>query len=519
VSDLPPGFEIDPPAGGSGGAPGLPPGFEVDQPTPQPSMGADVAKSVGVGAGKGLIDFAGTAGDAANLLTKGSKMASDYLANTFGFDKGPEPTGPLLPTSGGIQKAIESKTGEFYQPKTTAGKFAGAITEAAANPLSYVGPGGMAGKLASAVATGAGSEGAGELAQKYAPEAEPYARFAGGMFGGTTVGKLSASVENTMRARGIPTTQDLHNASDAAYDNARNLGVQYQPANVAHLRDDIERTLIQEGHRDDPLSQGTFLRVRELGNTAGGINPEFSDIESVRKSLNRVRKQVNPATGGPTEDARAANIAIDHIDDFFRDPTNAIPAHQGIAQQAAQFAEEGRGNWGAMARSQQIEDALARGQRNAAATGSGANIDNALRQQVKNILNNPRRARNFNNNDRRIMEDIVAGNPIQNSERLFGKLAATGIVSASGVAYLAHLMGLGPAGAVLLPAAGYAAKKASESITRNRYQNLLQNIRMDSPVGRANPVRPRASTGPAAVRSALTTPRLYVSPGSNPYAP
>jgi hypothetical protein len=104
-------------------------------------VGADVAKSAGVGVGKGLIDFAGTAGDASNLLAKGSKIAGDYIGGLMGFEPSPELHAPIFPTSAGIQKAVESKTGQFYEPQTTAGKFAGAITETAANPLSYVGPG------------------------------------------------------------------------------------------------------------------------------------------------------------------------------------------------------------------------------------------------------------------------------------------------------------------------------------------------------------------------------------------
>jgi hypothetical protein len=213
-----------------------------------------------------------------------------------------------------------------------------------------------------------------------------------------------------------------------------------------------------------------------------------------------------------TADARAASRAIDRIDDFLEDPSKAVLGHQGLAQQQAQFAAEGRANWGAMARSQQIEAALSRGDLNAAATGSGANVDNALRQQVKQILNNPRRAKNFTADDRAIMRDIVMGNPVRNSARLLGKMAATGIVSMAGSQYLAHIMGLGAAGHVAALAAGYTAKKAGDIMTRNRYQSLLENIRMDSPLGQANPVGPRASAAPYAIRSALTTP-------GHPYAP
>jgi hypothetical protein len=495
--------------------------------TPSTGVGTDVAKSAGVGLGKGLINTAGSVGDITDLGAKGIETASNYISDALGIQRYERPKTPSvlnnIPTSESLQKRVEGVTGQFYQPQTTAGKFAGAIGETAGNPLSYVGPGGLAGKIAGAVATGAGSEGAGELAQKYAPEAEPYARIAGGLLGGAAAGTASAAVENTMRARGISTTQDLRNAADTAYGNARALPVERTPGQLAILRDQIRRDLIKQGHRADK-SGGTFSRIEELPDPPTpeypGGNRTFSDIEGVRQSLRDIAGEVD-ARGMRTADARAATRAIDRIDDFLEDPSKAVAGHQGLAAQQADFAREGRENWGAMARSQQIEAALARGQRNADSAGTGSNVDNTLRQQVKQILNNPRRAKNFTNDDRQIMEDIVAGNPIRNSARLISKLAATGIVSATGVLALGHLMGLGPYASGALPVIGEGTRRLGIAMTRNRYGRLLENIRMDSAVGRANPIGPRASAAPAIARAAATTPgnqRLYVSPG-NPYAP
>lgn len=490
---------------------------------PQPSVGADIAKSGGIGLAKGLIAAAGLPGDAANLLTKGVHGATNYIADTFGLEREPEPTGNILPTSDEIQKYIESKTGKFYTPQTTAGKYTGAVAETVGNPFSYLGPGGMLAKLTAAGLTGVGSEAAGEAAHEYAPGMEPAARFIGGLLGGSAAGAVSATTQNIMRARQIPTTAELQAAANQAYGAARSLGVEYTPSKLVLLRDQINRDLLKQGHRADK-SGGTFARIEELPDpptpSMPGGNRDFSDIEGVRQSLNDIRGEVD-ALGRRTADSRAANIAIGHIDRFLEDPMNAIANHRAIAQQAADFAKEGRGNWAAMSRSQAIEQALSKGELNAAATGSGQNIDNALRQQVKNILNNPRRAKNFTNDDRAIMQDIVAGNPVRNSARLIGKMAATGIVSAAGVEYLSHMMGLGPAGHMLLPAAGYAAKKAGDIMTRNRYNRLLQGIRMDSPVGRSLNLPERANVSPYAVRSALTAPNdnPYTGPNLGPLQP
>ena len=127
------------------------------------------------------------------------------------------------------------------------------------------------------------------------------------------------------------------------YDAARSLGVEYRPSRVQALEDDIRNTLLNRGYRGDNAG-GAFRRTEEITDPPTPANPggnrDFSDIEGVRKSLNRLRKEINPQTGMPTENASAARIAIDKIDDFLGDPTNAIAGHQFIAHHAAELAKK-----------------------------------------------------------------------------------------------------------------------------------------------------------------------------------
>src|SRR4051812_29953129 len=94
-----------------------------------PSVGGDVAKSAGVGLGKGAIGLAGFVGDMSNLGAKGIETASNYVSDKLGVEPYKRPAGPSLldnvPTSASIQKGIEDNvTGKFYQPQTTPGKYA-----------------------------------------------------------------------------------------------------------------------------------------------------------------------------------------------------------------------------------------------------------------------------------------------------------------------------------------------------------------------------------------------------------
>ena len=146
----------------------------------QPSVGMDVAKSAGVGLAKGGIGLAGLPGDIAELGARGINAAVQGVGKLTGLNVGPSRQ-PLAPTYGSedIQKAIESKTGPFYQPQTGLGKFAQTAGEFA--PAVIGGPETLATKLATrvalpaAAATGAEAAGAGPIGQTAAALAAPTA--------------------------------------------------------------------------------------------------------------------------------------------------------------------------------------------------------------------------------------------------------------------------------------------------------------------------------------------------------
>jgi hypothetical protein len=148
----------------------------------QPSVAADVAKSAGTGLAKGVLGAGGFFGDVSDVGAKGIRAASDYISNKLGIDPyrppspGESPTIDAIrtavqavPTEKSLQSAVESQTGKFYEPQTAAGRYTEKAAEFAGNPLSYVGPGGLVGKGISAAGAGLGSEAAGDVADKFAP--------------------------------------------------------------------------------------------------------------------------------------------------------------------------------------------------------------------------------------------------------------------------------------------------------------------------------------------------------------
>ncbi len=184
------------------------------------STDEDVARSAGSGALRGFAGFLGVGGD----LSKGLGAATEKLkaagvpvdeARTSMLDAMPEwlrkyhqpqqtvtglvtgapPTPRPVIGSSEIRGAIESAAGApvtNYKPETRAGKYAGTIGEFGGNPLSYLAPGTIPAKLLGVVASGAGSEAAGQATE--GTKAEPYARVAGAMGGALLPGAAARVV-------------------------------------------------------------------------------------------------------------------------------------------------------------------------------------------------------------------------------------------------------------------------------------------------------------------------------------
>jgi hypothetical protein len=182
-------FEVQPAAAPSGLVtdPEILKHFDTGE-SDKPSVVADVAKSIGSGAVSGPVIAAGTPGDLSNLLAKGSKVAGDYIAGKMGFGPSPEIAPPILPTSEGIKQSIgnENPIGQAinYDPQTNWGKLAKSGAETAANPFSYLGPGGVLAKGATAAASGVGSEAATQATENAKPWVKAVAPLVGAIAGG-----------------------------------------------------------------------------------------------------------------------------------------------------------------------------------------------------------------------------------------------------------------------------------------------------------------------------------------------
>jgi hypothetical protein len=162
---------------------------------PQVSTTEDVLKSGGVGLAQGAIEIPGLIGDTQQLAGNIAGGAARMFGAGDEFQAGlrdkvarlavplPGVIGNLAPTSEQLRGSVENVTGDFYKPQTTPGEFA--YSAGRFIPSTMMGPGSTAMKLGVGVASGLGSEAAGQATK--GTELEPYARVAGAVAGGVPV--------------------------------------------------------------------------------------------------------------------------------------------------------------------------------------------------------------------------------------------------------------------------------------------------------------------------------------------
>lgn len=142
------------------------------------SVLGDVAKSAGVGLAQGALGFATLPGNLESL----ARLGIDKGASVLGFEDPKLSESTILPTYNDAKGLVEKYTGQFYEPKTTAGEYARTVGEFAPT-AAFGGPAvGATARAVNVLAPAVVSETAGQLTKGTA--AEPWARAGGALAGG-----------------------------------------------------------------------------------------------------------------------------------------------------------------------------------------------------------------------------------------------------------------------------------------------------------------------------------------------
>lgn len=286
---------------------------------------------------------------------------------------------------------------------------------------------------------------------------------AGGAIGG--VGHKIANAFATRAARAsLPTQEAIVDAGNAAYRAAEDAGVIFTPKAAETLRGRVVDKLADMGY-DPALQPGAAAVVRRLEELQGQ-NFTLKGLDTIRKVASNGYMPMTQT--GAKSNNKAVTQIINMIDDLVDNPA-ADDILTGNAELGSQAISAARDFWSRQAKAERVQSAIRMAEDRASTTGSGANIDNAIRQNLNKIIKSPR---GFSQVEQDLLRTAARGTPTRNALRLAGKFAPTGVISSvlsGGAGY-----GLaGPAG-LLLPVAGAGAKAASDALTKKSAQELVE---------------------------------------------
>lgn len=348
-----------------------------------------------------------------------------------------------LPETRDILSTLTGGESEYVAPGT-AGEYISTIGEFAGGAGASAGPRAM---LKYGVAPGLASEAAGQATEGTA--LEPAARIAGAFFAPMAVNTANKTV-NAMfkRAATRPSVEALKDAKNAAYRAVDQSGVKL-PANIA---DDIAaRANAAAASRNyvPDVDKQTLASLKILENQSG--KPlTIGELDKIRQGLSK------RYSAAPNE------VAILDMIDIVDDAIQNAPGG-GELMSAARLANS------RFKKSELIEDAFKKAADQTAAAGTGGNLVNKYRQAVSNIINNPRRAKYFSQEEIDFMRQFVQGKLTENMMRLIGKLSpdSSGLMAflnLGAVATNPAMIGASMAGAVSKRAAEASAMRGADAI-------------------------------------------------------
>lgn len=469
----------------------LPAGFE------QPSLGADVAKSIGSGLGSATISTLGSLGDLRGYMSRGVdalgaelgispstvaavKNAAGYLA----------PLTAHAPTSDQLRATVTDPiVSPDYKPQTLAGNFA--KTGAEFTPgLLMGGPEGLGARLATNVALPAiGSETAGQITKGTA--AEPYARVLGAFVGGAGATKaLNAASEAGIRNAITPSLEDLKTTTGANYDAIRDANVgRPLPANALdQTADEVVKALNAKGQR--PINAGELHGVVDAMRTPATEGaPDVADLLAARAAIKDVGG--NPA---------GAKIALGKVED-------AIDKYSPGTMDQLRAQDQ---NWSAFRTGEALDKNIARAEDSANGANSGLNLGNRILQRAT-ALKNSKQWDYMNAAQKAEVQKVIDMTSTQKGLRSLANLAGKGHGLGLPVfsEFISDVLGLHPGvGAAIGLVGGRGLNALYNRSVSNAANAASDAIRRASPMGQQMAERLYVSPNPSAVGSGVRAGRI-----------
>lgn len=423
---------------------------------PFAGVGAIPGAAGGV-ASLGLANLGATAYNAASPLWNGQQMQlpSETIRQQMqkvGVGEAPRTTGERILSAG-----VEGAAGGFGNA-AAANQFANLVSSPTTRRVLTVL--GEAPKAQTAAGAGSAAAGQGAAELGLGPTAQLAASLAGGVAGGYA---------GATRPK-IVTPEAITAKAQAAYKTAEDAGVAFTPSSVATLGAETRQALSSDPNVQfhPTLHPRISVALKELDDLAANANGpiSFSRLEMARRVANEARKSVDPS------ERRLGHLVIEKIDDFVQNPP-AGGVVGGGQPEAAAAIKEARTAWRQKSQAEALDTAVAK-----ASNAEGGLTSTNLRTQIRQIVNNPNRLRQFDPETQKALKNFVGNVNMVSSLQTLGKISPSFNANFS-LKNLAYAAGgaTSPYVAVPIAALGMTAKGAANSLAKSRVTSMANKLR------------------------------------------
>lgn len=364
------------------------------------------------------------------------------------------------------------------------GEIAGAMPTAVAMPFGAVGRLASTGSLPARIGAGAAigatqggiyGFGAGEDGARERVKQGALGSVMGGALGaaapavGSVVRGRAQSAANRAVSKVAPTSEELRSAGRAAYQSVDNAGIVFKKSALDDFYAGLSSELKTEGLDKTlhPKVNAVLTRFEE----AAADPLQAPALTTMRKLINSAAGSVDP------DERRLGMIMKDKFDDLV-DNLSPDDVAEGFTENVADAFRTARESWSQMRKSEIIEEAIDK------ASNQASGLENGIRIQLRQILQNPKRRRGFTEDEIRVMEEIARGTLTSNTLRRLGRLSMgsgvqTNVLGGLGGSAAGGAVGSilgGPVGAAIgtagPPAVGYAAQRGAERLADTKVRLL-----------------------------------------------
>lgn len=253
----------------------------------------------------------------------------------------------------------------------------------------------------------------------------------------------------------------LQDMKSRAYQDVENSGARYSQEAYDQFVDDLNASAKAQrlSRRVAPKASSVLNDINKLESR----NPSLGDLEEIRRVINR-----DVSSSKDQSEQFFGSLFKDKLDDLVEN-TQASQMLGGDSQEAASTVGKARALNARYRKTKAVEDAIKESGYRSAVSGTGGNVDNVMRQQVRAVM---KKTKNLTPDETAAFDRVIKGSPGQDLLRMVGRLSPQN-----------GLMGtIGIGGAMVNPMLGIpmlvggVAKGASDAITKSHVDNLLRTV-------------------------------------------